>query len=171
MTALFDKAGVAESIMMKFLYICTHNRCRSILAEAITNHLSNGTLVAKSAGSQPVGEVHPLSLKYLVEAKASIEGLASQSWDDHEDWSPDVVITVCDSAAGEQCPVWFGDSLRVHWGLADPSRIDGTEKEIAQAFRNTIKILSNRIQMLLDANIEVMSEQEQARLFTDLSKT
>ena len=86
---------------MKVLYICTHNRCRSILSEAITNHVAGDVITAKSAGSQPAGEVHPLSLKYLNEAGIPTEGLQSQSWDEFEAFAPDLVITVCDSAAGE----------------------------------------------------------------------
>lgn len=156
---------------MKLLFICTHNRCRSILAEAVTNHLGGGRLIARSAGSQPVGEVHPFSIKYLKETGISTKGLCSQSWDEHEDWQPDVVITVCDSAAGEQCPVWFGNSLRVHWGLADPSRLEGTEDEIAEAFRRTIGILSSRIQALLDADAESLDAVAMEELFTKLSKS
>lgn len=134
---------------MKILYICTHNRCRSILSEAITNHLSNGLIVAKSAGSQPVGEVHPLSLKYLQEAGISTEGLRSQSWEEFEEFAPDVVVTVCDSAAAETCPLWFGQTTTVHWGLADPSKSQGNEEEIAEAFRATIGEISRRVQSLL----------------------
>jgi len=155
---------------MKLLFICTHNRCRSILAEAITNHLSCDRLIARSAGSQPVGQVHPLSLKYLAEAGISTQGLCSQSWDEHEHWNPDVVITVCDSAAGEQCPAWFGESLRVHWGLADPSRLDGSEEDIANAFRNTISTISERIQMLLAVDTSAMPEADLTALFKTLSQ-
>ncbi|CCU72168.1 arsenate reductase ArsC [Thalassolituus oleivorans] len=134
---------------MKILYICTHNRCRSILSEAVTNHLSQGEIEARSAGSQPSGEVHPLSLKYLAEAGISTTGLKSQSWDEFEDFAPDLVVTVCDSAAGETCPVWFGKSLKVHWGLEDPSKLDGTEEEKAAAFRHTIRLIEERVQALL----------------------
>ena len=133
---------------MKILYICTHNRCRSILSEAISNHFADDVISARSAGSQPAGEVHPLSLKYLAEAGISNEGLASQSWDEFEDFAPDLVITVCDSAAGESCPVWFGNSLKVHWGLADPSSLEGSEEDIAAAFRETIIEISGRVQAL-----------------------
>lgn len=138
----------ARVVDMKVLYICTHNRCRSILSEAITNHLSGGLLEARSAGSQPVGEVHPLSLRYLVEAGISTEGLVSQSWDELESFAPDVVITVCDSAAGESCPVWFGKTLKVHWGLSDPSKLEGSEDELADAFRATIAEISQRVEAL-----------------------
>lgn len=139
---------------MKILYICTHNRCRSILSEAITNHVSAGRIIAKSAGSQPAGEVHPLSLKYLSEAGISIDGLRSQSWDEFEDFHADVVVTVCDSAAGESCPVWFGNSVKVHWGLSDPSKLQGSEAELAAAFKATIDEISRRVQQLLSIKVD-----------------
>ena len=139
---------------MKILFICTHNRCRSILAEAITNHLGAGRIVAHSAGSSPVGEVHPLSLKYLREKGIATDKLTSQSWDEHECWQPDIVITVCDKAAGESCPVWFGQAIRAHWGLRDPSAIRGSEEEIAIAFRDTIDILGRRIETLLQQSAD-----------------
>jgi arsenate reductase len=149
---------------MKFLYICTHNRCRSILSEAITNHMSlvqnQGSIQAKSAGSQPAGQVHPLSLQYLQEADISTEGLVSQSWDELEEFAPDVVITVCDSAAGETCPVWFGKSIKVHWGLTDPSKIDGSEEEKAQAFRDTIAEIQQRVTELLALADKQLSQEE-----------
>jgi arsenate reductase len=138
---------------MKVLYICTHNRCRSILSEAITNQFADGKIIAKSAGSQPVGEVHPLSIKYLQEAGISTDGLCSQSWDEFETFVADLVVTVCDSAAAEACPVWFGKSLKVHWGLSDPSKLQGSEAQIADAFRATIEQIKQRVQQL--ANLEV----------------
>ncbi|MGB5853787.1 MAG: arsenate reductase ArsC [Oceanisphaera sp.] len=136
--------------MMKILYICTHNRCRSILSEAVTQHKGEGLLEARSAGSQPSGEVHPLSLTYLAEAGIATAGLRSQSWDDLTDFAPDVVITVCDSAANEACPVWFGNALVMHWGLADPSKIVGSDAEKAAAFRHTLELINNRVSALLD---------------------
>jgi len=134
---------------MKLLFICTHNRCRSILSEAIVNHYADGKLIARSAGSQPAGIVHPLSLKYLDEAEIRTDGLQSQSWDEFEEFEPDMVITVCDSAAKEACPVWFGKSLQMHWGLVDPSKIEGNEEAIAKAFRSTINEVTLRTQALL----------------------
>ena len=139
---------------MKILYICTHNRCRSILSEAITNQYGQGRLEARSAGSEPSGEVHPLSLKYLAEQGVSTEGLSSKSWDNLDGWVPDVVVTVCDSAAGEACPIWLGDTLKVHWGLADPSKLKGNDEEKAEAFRETIKEIINRVQRMLEMNID-----------------
>jgi len=144
---------------MKLLFICTHNRCRSILAEAVTNFYGKGQVIAKSAGSQPAGEVHPLSLKYLQKMGIPTDGLCSQSWHEHEAWQADVVITVCDSAANEVCPLWFGQSLKVHWGLADPSKLDGTEEAVEQAFTKTIETLTRRIDKLLKLNIQKESLQ------------
>lgn len=135
---------------MKVLYICTHNRCRSILSEAITNHRAGDVLTARSAGSQPAGEVHPLSLRYLREAGVPINDLQSQSWDAFENFAPDVVITVCDSAAGESCPVWFGKTHKLHWGLEDPSKLEGNEETIAQAFRHTIATIEQRVERLAE---------------------
>ena len=149
---------------MKILYICTHNRCRSILSEAITNHLSltkvQGRVEAKSAGSQPAGEVHPLSIQYLKEAGVATEALVSQSWDELETFAPDVVVTVCDSAAGESCPLWFGKSVKVHWGLADPSKVEGSDDEKAQAFRETIAEIQQRVTQLLALETEHMTQDE-----------
>jgi arsenate reductase len=153
---------------MKLLFICTHNRCRSIIAEAVTNHVGGGRLQARSAGSQPSGEVHPLSLKYLQEAGIATDGLHSQSWDAHEAWAPDVVITVCDQAAGEPCPAWFGRALKVHWGLADPSRLEGSEEQVAEAFRHTIATLRGRIEQLLAQDLEAMADDELGQLFRQL---
>lgn len=133
---------------MKILYICTHNRCRSILSEAITNSIAGEMIEAKSAGSQPVGEVHPLSLKYLAQCGYATNNLHSQSWDDFEDFHPDIVITVCDSAAGESCPLYFGDTLKVHWGLHDPSKVVGDESQVEAAFLNCIKAIEERVNAL-----------------------
>ena len=145
---------------MKILYICTHNRCRSILSEAITNHFASDHIQAKSAGSQPAGEVHPLSLRYLNEAGIPTDGLQSQSWDEFEDFKPDIVITVCDSAAGEACPVWFGQSIKVHWGLADPSKLEGSEEEIAAAFRDCIKEIKHRVSQLQGIAVQSLEREQ-----------
>ena len=134
---------------MKILYICTHNRCRSILSEAITNHIAGAHIEARSAGSQPSGEVHPLSIKHLAEAGIATADLHSQSWDEFEAFAPDVVVTVCDSAAGESCPVWFGKSVKVHWGLADPSKLKGTDAEKAAAFDVCMDAIHQRVKQLL----------------------
>ncbi len=155
---------------MKILFICTHNRCRSVLSEAITNHLSDGSLQAFSAGSQPVGEVHPLTLKYLQEAGISIDGLASKSWDEFESDQPELVVTVCDSAANEACPVWFGNTIKLHWGLSDPSKIAGSEEDVADAFRSTIKIIHNRINALLALDLDALAHDQKIAKLTHIAE-
>ncbi|QKX18254.1 arsenate reductase ArsC [Microbulbifer sp. YPW1] len=139
---------------MKLLYICTHNRCRSILSEAITNQFGQGRLEARSAGSQPSGVVHPLSLKYLKAQDIAIDGLHSKSWNNLDGWQPDVVVTVCDSAAGEACPIWLGDTIKVHWGLADPSKLEGSDEEKAAAFNQTIEIIKQRVSTMLELQLD-----------------
>ncbi len=128
---------------MKLLFICTHNRCRSILAEAITKHVAGGEITAASAGSSPQSEVHPLSIAALERHCIETEGLRSQSWNEFEDFDADAIITLCDQAAAESCPVWFDSSVQVHWGLHDPSK-SGNDDE----FDKTIDILSRRIAAL-----------------------
>ncbi len=155
---------------MKILFICSHNRCRSILAEAITNHLGAERLVARSAGSSPAGAVHPLSLKYLREQNIATERLTSQGWDEYESWNPDAVITVCDKAAGETCPIWFGQAIRAHWGLRDPSAIDGSEDEVAAAFRDTIDTLRGRIGTLLQQSADILSLEAATELLQSLGE-
>lgn len=130
---------------MKILFVCTHNRCRSILAEAICKHVAGDKIRAASAGSEPAGEVYPRTLEYLRQRGVSTQGLRSKSWDELEGFKPDVVITVCDSAAREACPVCLGDRRTVHWGLPDPSKLEGSEEEIAKAFQTVMNTLEKRI--------------------------
>jgi arsenate reductase len=135
---------------LKILYICTRNRCRSILSEAITNARAKGVLIARSAGSQPAGEVHPVTLRYLARGGYSVAGLQSESWDVYADWQPDLVITVCDRAAGESCPLYFGSAVKQHWGLPDPSAItdNSSESEIEAAFESVIEQIEQRVDAL-----------------------
>ncbi|BFM07389.1 arsenate reductase ArsC [Halioxenophilus aromaticivorans] len=156
---------------MKILYICTHNRCRSILSEAITNAKGGGQLQAFSAGSQPSGEVHPLSLRYLQEMGYNTAGLKSQSWDDFETIAPDIVITVCDSAASEACPVWFGDTLKMHWGLADPSKLQGSESDIRDAFVDAINTIERRVDQLLAVNWKNLDKEQRQAALAQLAET
>jgi len=153
---------------MKLLFICTHNRCRSILSEAITNHLAAGKFTAYSAGSQPVGEVHPLSLKSLQQRGIDAAGLKSQSWDEFELMPPDVVITVCDNAASEPCPVWFGNCVTVHWGLSDPSKLQGSEEEIQQAFFAVMDTIEARVKKLLALDLAELDPATLKQAFSQL---
>lgn len=136
--------------MLKVLFICTHNRCRSILAEALTRHIASDVIDVRSAGSQPAGVVFPGSLTYLESQGISTANLSSQSWDEHESFQPDVVITVCDSAAGETCPAWFGQAARVHWGLQDPSKLpDETQQQ--EKFIEVGQMMQERLKALVTA--------------------
>jgi len=117
-----------------------------------------------SAGSQPSGKVHPLSIKYLSEMGYDTAGLTSQSWDSLTDdngdsFVPDVVITVCDQAAGESCPLWLGNIPKLHWGLSDPSKLDGSDEQKRQAFLATIGEIEQRVEKLIDIAKRPKAEQ------------
>jgi len=143
----------------KFLFLCTHNACRSILAEAIFRQLADTRFIVASAGSNPAGKVFPETLTKLQEHGYSVEGLFSKSWDDLKDYQPDVVITVCDQAAGESCPVWFGKAVKGHWGLTDASKVvDPLERN--QTFDELISLLDARISALLQLMPAELSASE-----------
>ena len=145
---------------MKVLFMCTHNRCRSILSEAMFNHLAPDGFEAVSAGSHPSGEVSPLTLNALKRAGITTEGLYSKSSDVFADAPPDVVITVCDRAAGEACPVYFGHVLKAHWGLEDPSALEASEADIQQAFEKTLRIIEQRVQAFLALPFDRLNRDE-----------
>lgn len=147
---------------LNVLVLCTGNSCRSILGEALINHLGQGRLRAFSAGSHPVGKVNENALATLARHGLPTEGYRSQSWDDFEDAKIDILITVCDSAAGETCPVYLGTAVRGHWGLPDPAHVKGTPEEIEAAFEATYTALEKRIHRLLALPVETMSAQELA---------
>ena len=130
------------------LFLCTGNSARSILAEAIMNRAGAGRFRAFSAGSNPKGEVHPLSIALLKRLNYDTAFARSKNWDEFaEPGSPklDFVFTVCDNAAGEACPVWPGQPMTAHWGIPDPAAATGTEPEKALAFADAYRMLENRI--------------------------
>ncbi len=133
---------------MNVLFLCTGNSCRSILAEATFNHLAPAGYRAMSAGSRPTGEVHPRSLALLAREGISTLGYESKSWDDLPA-TPDIVITVCASAAGEECPAYLGNVMRAHWGVEDPAHATGTDSQIDAAFDTAYRILRARIEAFL----------------------
>jgi len=155
---------------MNVLFVCTHNACRSILAEAITRALAGPRIRVASAGSDPAGRVHPLTIEFLQAAGYPIGGLHSKGLSELGDFEPDVVITVCDSAASEACPVWLaGDAIRIHWSLPDPSHLRGSDAERRAMFGTVAATLSNRISALLERPFETLDEPDLARLFDDLA--
>ncbi len=130
------------------LFLCTGNSARSILAESILNAEGKGRFKAFSAGSQPKGEVNPHALKELETLGYPSNGFRSKSWDEFaEPGAPhmDFIFTVCDSAAGEACPVWIGHPMTAHWGIEDPAAVEGSEVEKARAFAQAARFLKNRI--------------------------
>ena len=148
---------------MNVLFLCTGNSARSILAEAILNAKGAGRLTAYSAGSQPKGEVHPLALAVLKTCDIPVAGLHSKSWESFAgDSAPhmDVVITVCDRAAAESCPLWPGAPVKAHWGLPDPAAAEGNEAERLAAFASTFTAIERRIDLLLGLPLEYLSPDE-----------
>jgi len=133
---------------MNVLFLCTGNSCRSLISEAVFNHLAPPGLRAISAGSQPTGKLNERALALLAAKGIPTDGYYSKSWDDLPA-APDLVVTVCASAAGETCPAYLGPVLRTHWGVDDPSHVTGTEAEIDAAFERAYAILRARIEAFL----------------------
>ncbi len=134
------------------LFLCTGNSARSIMAEVLLNRAGQGNFRAFSAGSQPKGKVHPYTLDLLRRLHYDVSGLRSKSWLEFSQAdSPklDFVFTVCDNAAGETCPFWPGQPMTAHWGVPDPAAASGTEAEIRFAFADTLRMLSNRINIFV----------------------
>jgi len=139
---------------LNVLFLCTGNSCRSIIGEALADHLGNGKLRGLSAGSQPTGKVNDNALAVLERHGVTVNDPSSKSMDDLEGEQIDLVITVCDAAAGESCPVWLGDTPKVHWGLNDPAHVTGTDEEIRAAFETTYNELHDRIEKLAALDLE-----------------
>jgi arsenate reductase (thioredoxin) len=134
------------------LFLCTGNSARSIMAEAIMNHKGRPNFTAYSAGSYPAGRVRPEALRQLESAHLPINGLRSKSWDEFakpEAPKFDFVLTVCDNAANEVCPLWPGQPMAAHWGVSDPAAVQGTNEEVEKAFRDAFLMLDRRISLLL----------------------
>ena len=153
---------------MNILFLCTGNSCRSILAEATFNHLAPEAWRAMSAGSKPAGYVHPRSLALLAREGIAAEGYSSKSWDNLPA-VPDIVVTVCGSAAGETCPAYLGPVLRTHWGVDDPAHATGTDEEIDAAFMRAYRILRARIEAFLALPLDELSK-DRARLKAELDR-
>ena len=134
------------------LFVCTHKSARSIMAEGLMNSLAGSHFKAFSAGSQPGGTVNPVALQTLAAMHIPTDGFRSKNWDEFEQpGAPalDFVFTVCDNAAGEVCPVWPGQPMTAHWGVADPAAFCGTPEQARRVFRDTALVLKRRIELLL----------------------
>jgi arsenate reductase (thioredoxin) len=153
---------------MNVLFLCTGNSCRSILGEATFNHLAPRGWRAMSAGSRPTGQVHPRSLALLAREGIDTRGYHSKSWDSLP-VTPDIVITVCGSAAGETCPAYLGPALRTHWGVEDPAHATGTEAEIDAAFDKAYRTLRARIEAFLALPLQQL-QNDPARLKAQMDR-
>ena len=156
---------------LNVLFLCTHNSARSILAEALLNHMGRGRFKGFSAGSSPREnqQPHPLGLEVLQKEGIAIDGLHSKSWDVFalaDAPHMDLVITVCDNAAGEVCPYWPGQPATAHWGYEDPSAGEGSEDEKRMAFLKTLHMIRRRLEIFINlpvASLSKMALQQSAR--------
>jgi protein-tyrosine-phosphatase len=144
----------------KVLFLCTGNSCRSQMGEAILRQLGSDRFEALSAGSHPAGFIHPIAIETMQQMGISLESQTSKSWDEFPDTRFDVVITLCDDAAAETCPVWPGDPVRAHWSLPDPSYHPGTDEERLQFAMRVAQRLRTKIEGL----IELEWSQDRAEL-------
>ncbi|HTU65303.1 MAG TPA: arsenate reductase ArsC [Steroidobacteraceae bacterium] len=159
---------------MNVLVLCTGNSARSVLAESLLNHLGSERFRAYSAGSHPKGAVHPLALELLTRLDLPTVGLRSKSWDEFSrPGAPaiDLVITVCDNAAGETCPLWPGSPLKTHWGIDDPAAAEGSDDEKRAAFRLAHDRLERRIQAFLALPFESLDRATLQRKLDEIGRT
>ena len=162
---------MSETKLINVLFLCTHNSARSILAEATLNHMGGGRFHAFSAGSSPRAnqQPNPMAREVLSNAGIATEGLRSKSWDEFgkPDAPPmDLVITVCDNAAGEACPYWPGQPATAHWGYPDPSDAQGSPEQKLEAFAQTLHAIRRRLELLVNlplAGVDKLVLQTQAR--------
>jgi protein-tyrosine-phosphatase len=156
------------------LFLCTGNSARSILAESLVNHWGRGKFVGFSAGSSPKGAVHPIALELLENMKMSTAGMRSKSWDEFaRPGAPqlDFVFTVCDNAAGEMCPIWPGQPMTAHWGVADPAAVEESETEKWLAFRNAFRELESRIKIFTSLPIRSLDRVKLQERLHAIGKT
>jgi protein-tyrosine-phosphatase len=166
---------MADAKPLNVLFLCTHNSARSILAEAILNHMSHGRFKAYSAGSSPKENQtpNPLALKTLERAGISTEGLSSKTWDIFalpDAPHMDLVITVCDNAAGEVCPFWPGQPATAHWGYADPSEVVGSDDVKLEAFKQTLHQIKRRLELFTSLPVASLSKMALETTARDLAK-
>jgi arsenate reductase len=155
------------------LVLCTGNSARSILCEALINHHGKGRFRAYSAGSFPTGKVNPYSLRLLSEMNIAVDNPRSKSWDEFaQPGAPqlDFVITVCDNAAGEVCPIWPGHPVTAHWGVPDPAHVEGGDEQKMHAFREAFLTLDHRVRLLMSLPIEKLEHLQVKQKMNEIGK-
>jgi arsenate reductase len=160
--------------VLHVLFLCTGNSARSIIAEAVLNTLAPDTFRAYSAGSHPKGSVHPYALEVLKRFHYPTDGLHSKSWDvfmGPEAPPVDIVITLCDDAASEPCPLWPGEPVIVHWGLPDPTAVEGTVEAQRMAFVETLRTLRQRLERFTQLPVAAWGRGIQARQHSGMGET
>jgi arsenate reductase (thioredoxin) len=168
-----DMKVVSNQQPLNVLFLCTGNSARSIMAEVILNRLGRGKFRAFSAGSQPAGQVNPMTLNVLRLAHYDVNGLRSKPWEEFSGpGAPklDFVFTVCDNAAKEVCPIWPGQPMTAHWGLPDPAKAEGTEAERNFAFADTVRMLTNRISIFVSLPLDKLSKLSLQKQLDDIGK-
>jgi arsenate reductase len=159
---------------LNVLFLCTGNSARSILAEAYLNARGEGRFRAYSAGSHPNGKVNPFALELLGKHRIDVGGLRSKSWDEFAaPGAPQLhfVFTVCDNAAGEACPLWPGQPIRAHWGVADPAAVEGSDEDKRKAFLKAFTELSTRINLMLALPMDKLDRQALAGRLKEIGKS
>ena len=156
------------------LILCTGNSARSIMAEALINTMGQGRFRAYSAGSHPTGKVNPFAIEKVESVKYPTENLRSKSWDEYA--TPDApkmdfIITVCDNAAGEMCPVWPGQPISAHWGFEDPAAVEGTDAEKRRAFEQTFRHMMNRVRLFVNLPLKMLDQTAIKRELANIGKT
>src|SRR5262245_29203977 len=155
------------------LFLCTGNSARSVMAEALLNALGEGRFKAYSAGSHPTGKVNPFALELLKNNGHPVEGMRSKSWNEFakpEAPKMDFVITVCDSAAGEVCPVWPGQPMSAHWGFQDPAALEGSDDEKHRLFRTVYQQIANRLRVFLSLPMSSLDRLALQQKVKDIGK-
>lgn len=160
---------------LNVLFLCTGNTARSILSEAVLAHMGGGRFNAFSAGSMPKGEIHPLTVEVLAEARIPLpEGARSKSWDEYaapDAPGMDLVITVCDNAKGEVCPIWPGRPANAHWSYPDPAAVEGGRETQIQAFRNVLKAIRHRVGIFVSLKLDTLTRPELEARAQDIGRT
>lgn len=148
---------------MKVLFMCTANSCRSVLSQGLFNQLAPSGFTAVSSGSFPSGRVHPRAVSTLQGLGIDTSDLYSKGSEVFSDSPPDVVITVCDRAGGEPCPVYFGHAIKSHWGLVDPSDVDGSDHDVQAAFDATVVQIKRRFNAFFSLDHSALTREQLKR--------